>query len=80
MNQSNEKIWRWSKILLMIILALASVVYGYGKLNHRVETLETQAKDAQETKEMVIRIEANVKNIKDAVHRIESKIDKNDRR
>lgn len=75
MAKNNEKIWRWGKILFVIILALAGVVYGYGRLNHRVETLETQAKEAQKTKEMVIRIDTNVKNIKEAVARIENKID-----
>lgn len=75
MTKNNERIWRWSKILVPIILASAVVVFGYGRLDHRVETLETQAKEAQETKEIVIRIEADVKNIKEAVARIESWID-----
>jgi len=75
MSKANDRIWRWGKIALTIILIFASVVYGYGRLNHRVEILETQAKEAQETKEMVIRIETNVKNIKEAVTRIEGKID-----
>ena len=75
MAKNNEKFWRWSKILLTIILVLAGVVYGYGKLNGRVETLEIQAKEAQKTKETVIRMEESIKYIKEAVDRIELKID-----
>ena len=75
MTKNNEKFWRWSKIVLAIILASVGLVYGYGKLNHRVETLEVQAKDAQKTKEIVIRIDANVNNLEKAIARIEGKID-----
>ena len=76
MTKNNERVWRWSKIVLTIILVFAGVVYGYGKLNSRVETLETQAIEAQKTKETVIRMEESIKHIKQAVDRIELKIDK----
>lgn len=73
--KNNEKIWRWSKIVLAIILASVGLVYGYGKLNHRVETLETQAKEATDTRERVIRIEEGVGYLKEAVKRIEDKLE-----
>lgn len=65
---------------MVIIPILVGVVYGYGKLNNRVETLETQAKEFQETKETVIKMAAQVDYIEKAVERIESKINSNDRR
>lgn len=72
--KNNEKIWRWGKILLVIIMALAGVVYGYGRLNHRVETLETQAEEAQKTKEKVIRMEEGIEYIKKAVDEIKEQL------
>ena len=76
MAKNNEKIWRWSKILLALILVFAGVVYGYGRLNGRVESLETQAVEAKDTRERVIRIEEGVEHLKKAVDRIEKKIDR----
>lgn len=61
--------------MLAIILASVTLVYGYGKLNHRVETLETQAKESVDTRERVIRIEEGVVYLKDAVKRIEAKLE-----
>lgn len=76
MVKNNEKFWRLARIAVPIIVLLLGVVYAYGQLNKRVDTLENQALEAQETKERVIRIEAHVENIKEAVGRIEAKIDK----
>ena len=74
--KNNEKIWRWVKILLVIILALASVVYGYGRLNHRVETIETDIVKVSENEKSIVGLKKDVEYIKETVDRIEAKIDK----
>lgn len=75
MNKSNEKIWRLARIALTIMIMLLAAVYAYGRLNNRVETLETQAKEAVDTRERVIRIEEGVVYLKEAVKRIEEKLE-----
>ena len=75
MNKNNEKIRQWFKIMWPILLALVVVVYGYGRLNGKVENLETQSKESQELKEKVIRMEEGIEYLKKAVDRIENKID-----
>lgn len=74
MPKNNEKFWRYSKIILTLILVFAGVVYGYGKLNGRVEALETQAKEAQKTKEAVIRMEEGIEYLKKAVDEIKEQL------
>lgn len=76
MTKNNEKIWRWSKILLVILLTLASVVYGYGRLNHRVETIETEIVKVSENEKAIVGLTKDVEYIKETVDRIEAKIDK----
>ena len=76
MTKNNEKIWRWSKILLVILLTLASVVYGYGRLSHRVETIETDIVKVSENEKAIVGLTKDVEYIKQTVDRIEAKIDK----
>ena len=76
MAKNNEKIWRWVKILIPIILILATVVYGYGRLNHRVEAIETDIVKVSENEKAIIGLTKDVEYIKKAVDRIEAKIDK----
>lgn len=71
----NGKIWRILAIALVVIFAAATVIYGYGRLNHRVETLETGAEKAEETRERLIRVEEGVEYLKKAVDRIEKRFD-----
>lgn len=75
MIKNNEIFWRWSKIILTLIIVLGAVIFAYGKLNSRVETLEGQAEEAQKTKETVIRMEEGIKYIKEAVKRIEERLE-----
>ena len=76
MAKNSEKIWRWVKILIPIILVLASVVYGYGRLNHRVETIETEIVKVSENEKAIVGLTKDVEYIKQTVDRIEAKIDK----
>jgi len=74
MTKNNEKFWRIARIALTIIILLLAAVFAYGRLNQRVETLETQAKEAQKTKESVIRMEEGIKYIKKAVDEIKEQL------
>lgn len=74
MLNSNGKIWRILAILLVVIFAAMSVVYGYGRLNHRVEALETAAKIAEDTRERVIRVEEGVEYLKKGVDDIKEQL------
>lgn len=75
MIKNNEKIWRWVRIVIPIIIVLIATVFAYGRLNNRVETLEGQAEKAVDTRERVIRIEEGVVYLKEAVKRIEKKLE-----
>lgn len=74
MPKNNEKFWRLARIAVTIGILLLAAVYAYGRLNNRVETLEGQAKEAQKTKEMVIRIEAHVEYIKESIDEIKEQL------
>lgn len=67
MANVNGKTWRILAILLMAFFAAVGVVYGYGRLNHRVETLETAAEKSEETRERLIRVEEGVEYLKKGV-------------
>jgi Na+-transporting methylmalonyl-CoA/oxaloacetate decarboxylase gamma subunit len=82
-NGENGKILA---ISITVIFAIVAVVYGYGKLNNRVVTLEKvaqkaeiksdiAAKKADEAAERVIRVEAGIEYLKKVVDRIERKMD-----
>lgn len=73
--KNNEKIWRWTRIVITIGVLLLAAVYAYGRLNSRVDTLEIQAEEATDTRERVIRIEEGVVYLKEAVKRIEEKLE-----
>jgi len=75
MAKNNEKLWKYSRILVPIILALVVAVYAYGRLNGRVEAVEIKVERAEDTRERVIRVEEGVEYLKKAVDRIEKKID-----
>lgn len=75
MIKNNEKIWRWVRIVIPILIVLIATVFAYGRLNNRVETLEGQVEKAVDTRERVIRIEEGVVYLKEAVKRIEAKLE-----
>lgn len=76
MTKNNEKFWRWTKIVIAILLPLLCAVYAYGRLNGRVEAVEANVKKTEDTRERLIRVEEGVDYLKKAVDRIESKIDR----
>lgn len=73
--KNNEKFWHLARVAITIVVLLLAAVYAYGRLNNRVETLEDKAKEAVDTRERVIRIEEGVFYLKDAVKRIEDKLE-----
>lgn len=60
----NGKIWRIFAIAMTAVIALVAVVYGYGQLNHRVETVEKLEPKVQLQGEAIIRIETDIGYIK----------------
>lgn len=75
MEKNNQKIWKISRILVPVFLALVVAVYAYGRLNGRVEAVEIKVEKAEDTRERLIRVEEGVEYLKKAVDRIERKID-----
>jgi len=73
-SSNNEKFWRILKIAAGAILALVAVVYGYGRLNHRVETLEKIPPKVELHGEAIIKIQTDIEYIKQSVTRIEVKL------
>lgn len=74
MKNGNGKLWKIVAIVLTVFFAVIGVVYGYGHLNHRVETVEKEVKKAEDTRERLIRVEEGVEYLKKAVDRIEEKL------
>ena len=73
-NGKNDKFVRIIRIALPIILIIASVIYGYGRLNNRVEAIEKRVEKTEDTRERLIRVEEGVEYLKKAVVRIEGKL------
>lgn len=57
-----------------IFLALVVAVYAYGKLNNRVETVETQVIKVEANEKAIIGLQKDVEYIREAVDRIEKKL------
>jgi len=75
MKNSNGKIWRIIAIVVVVLFAALGAVYGYGRLNGRVEAVEAKLEKAEDAGERLIRVEEGVKYLKKAVDRIEEKIE-----
>jgi len=73
MKNNNGKIWKILTVLAIITIAAAGVVYGYGKLNGRVEAVEKRVEKTEDTRERLIRLEEGVEYLKKAIDRIEDK-------
>lgn len=73
---SNNKYWL--KLLIGIGIVLLGFAAGYGMLNqkveHNCERIEKVETKSDETHDKVIKIEATVEHIKEAVDRIEKKL------
>lgn len=72
--KNNGKFWRIIGIAVVLLLALISTVYAYGKLNGRFEALEAKVEKVEDTRERLIRVEEGVGYLKQAVDRIEKKL------
>jgi len=78
MTTNNGKLWRILAIVVMVVFALITAVYGYGRLNHRVETLEKIPPKVELHGEAIIRIQTDIEYIRESVTRIEAKLDDSD--
>ena len=74
MARNNDKIWKISRIVVPLILAMAGFVYAYGRLNGRVETIETQVIKVDANEKAIIGLQKDVEYIREAVDRIEKKL------
>jgi len=76
MTKNNEKFWRWARLVLAILVPLLVAVYAYGRLNGRVETIESDIVKVSENEKAIVGLKKDVEYIRQAVDRIEGKIDK----
>ena len=73
--KNNGKIWRIIAIAVALLMALIGTVYAYGRLNGRFEAVETEVKKVSENEKAIIGLQKDVEYIKEAVDRIEGKLD-----
>jgi len=71
--KNNGTLWKIIAVVAGICIAAAGVVYGYGKLNGRVEAVEKRVEKTEDTRERLIRVEEGVEYLKKAIDRIEGK-------
>ena len=74
MEKNNQKIWKISRILVPVFLALVVAVYAYGRLNGRVEAVEIKVEKAEDTRERLIRVEEGVEYLKKGVDEIKKEL------
>lgn len=79
MAKNHDKFWRTARISITIGTILVAVAVAYGTLRERVNTnknnIEGVVKKADESQTAVVEMKADIKYIKEAVARIETKID-----
>lgn len=73
-NTKNDKFVRIIRIAIPIVLVVAGVIYGFGKLNSRVEAVEAEVKKAEETRERLIRVEEGIEYLKKGVDEIKKEL------
>jgi len=76
---NNNKTLKLAAIFLPLLLALVAVGFAYGKYTEKVDQLESTAQKTQENTESIVEIKKDIEYIKQAVNRIEEKIDNNRR-
>jgi len=76
---NNNKTLKLAAIFLPLLLALVAVGFAYGKYAEKVDQLESTAQKTQENTESIVEIKKDIEYIKQAVNRIEEKIDNNRR-
>lgn len=74
MRNSNEKTWKISRILVPIFLALLVAVYAYGRLNGRVEAVETEVKKVDANEKAIIGLQKDIEYIKKGVDDIKKEL------
>lgn len=74
MGNDKDKIWKISRILVPIFLALLVAVYAYGQLNGRFEAIEKEVVKAEDTRERLIRVEEGVEYLKKGVDDIKKEL------
>jgi len=79
MGNNNNKTLKLAAIFLPLLLALVAVGFAYGKYEQKVERLQETAIKTQTNTESIVEIKKDIEYIKQAVNRIEEKIDNNRR-
>ena len=74
MKNNNGRTWKIIAIVITLLIAGATVVYGYGRLTSRVESVETKCEKVEENRERLIRVEEGVEYLKKGMDRIEEKL------
>lgn len=86
MGKNNEKLLCWSRKfgpIIVLVISIIGVVYGYGRLNERVDRCESDIlagkkadykrdEDNEDQGKAIVRVETKVDNIQKSVDRIES--------
>lgn len=72
--KNNEKIWRWTKLILAIVLPLLCAVYAYGRLNGRVESIETDIGKVSENEKAIVELKTDIKYIKEGIDDIKEQL------
>jgi len=73
--KNNEKLWRWARLIMVILVPLLVAVYAYGRLNGRVETIENDIIKVSENEKAIVGLKKDVEYIRQAVDRIEDKME-----
>lgn len=74
MAKNNEKIWKISRILVPIFIALLVAVYAYGRLNGRVEAVEIEVKKVDTNEKAIIGLQKDIEYIKKGVDDIKGQL------
>lgn len=89
MGRNNEKLWRWARIIIPVIvtvlLALAATLYASGKfkgqITQRVDNMERTLLDVEVSDhsqdEAIVRLETSLDYILKSLNRIETKLGTN---
>jgi len=80
MEKNNEKIRGWLRLLIYVGVLLVGVAVAYATLRERVNTNRDRIVKVEEktgtNETAIVEMKTDIKYIKEAVERIESKIDK----
>lgn len=74
MANNNEKLWKISRILVPILIALAVAVFAYGRHVERVDTLQKTTIKADANEKAIIGFQKDIHYIKEAVDDIKAEL------